>query len=99
MAYHRGLADIRRYLNKLYPDDVPFTEEWAADYVFYKEFLQYLHKGQYWKARRLVNTAPAIIHQTPHFHNAHRAVKSGFHFAAFCLHKRIVARRDINNRS
>lgn len=98
MAYHRGLADIRRYLNKLYPDDVPFTEEWAADYVFYKEFLLYLHKGQYRKARKLVINAPSLIHQTPHFHNAHRAVKSGFHFAAFCLHKQIVARRDIKNR-
>lgn len=99
LSYHRGLVDIRRYLNRLYPEDVPFTEEWAAEYVFYKEFLLYLHQGQYGKARELVNKALPVIYHTLHYSQACRAVKTRAHFAAFHLYKRIVLNRDIKKRT
>lgn len=98
LAYHQGLANIRRYLHGLFPEDVPFTEEWAAEYVFYKEFLLHLHNRQYGKAKELVNQAPSIIHQTSHYQMALRAVKTRAHFAAFHHYKRITSKRDLQKR-
>lgn len=99
LSYHRGLVDIRRYLNGLYPEDVPFSEEWAADYVFYKEFLLYLHQWQYKKACALVCKAPSIIHRTSHFRQARRAVSTRVYFIAFRIYKRIVLNKDIRKRT
>ena len=96
MDYHRGLADIRRYLHGLYPEDVPFTEEWAADYVFYKEFLSLLIHKKYREARKLV----ASHHQdTPHHRQAARATKTILHFYAFRAYKSFVLKRDRNQRT
>lgn len=98
LAYHRGMVDIRRYLNGLYPDDVPFTEEWADDYVFYKEFLQHIHQLQYRKAKLLVKNSPASVCRTNHYRQAKRATRSILHFCAFLFYKRFKNKKDLNNR-
>lgn len=54
LSYYKGLADTRRYLNELFPNDVCFSEEWLQEYEFYKEFLLYLHKFDYTKAKQLI---------------------------------------------
>ena len=89
LEYHRGLVNIRRYLHGLFPDDVPFTEEWAQEYVFYKEFLLLLHGGKYRAAKELVKQAPETIHTSFRFHNAQRAVRSRFSFFTFKMYKGI----------
>ena len=99
LTYHKGLVDIRRYLNCLYPEDVPFTDEWASDYLFYKEFLLYLHRLQYKKACALVREAPLIIHQTPHYNQARKAIRTLAHFAAFHFYKKFVLNKDLKNRT
>lgn len=88
MEYHEGLANIRRYLNSLYPEDVPFTEEWAQEYVFYKSFLRYLHHNKYDEAKALVAAAPSMIRSTTRYHHALRAVSSRLHFTISRIYKR-----------
>ena len=35
LQYHHGLMQIRRYLNKLFPQDACFSEDWMREYEFY----------------------------------------------------------------
>lgn len=95
MAYHKGLTDIRRYLHSLFPEDVPFTEEWAQDYVFYKEFLLFLLTGQYTQAKSLVKEAPPAILGTSHYRHACLATKTRLHFAAFRWYKKHRGQADV----
>lgn len=60
LQYHCGLANIRRYLNELFPDDACFSEAWLQEYEFYKEFLLYLHRMEYKKAKELVRKASSL---------------------------------------
>ena len=60
LQYHKGLANIRRYLNELFPDDACFTEEQLQEYEFYKEFLLYLHQLDYKKAKELVRRVSSL---------------------------------------
>ncbi len=89
MAYHEGLANIRRYLNGLYPEDVPFTEEWAQEYVFYKSFLSHLHQGQFDEARLLVYRSPTSIKFSKKYRKARLAASSKIAFHLFKWYKRV----------
>lgn len=60
LSYHKGLADTRRYLNELFPEDACFTENELQEYEFYKEFLLYLHQLDYKKAKELVRRTSSI---------------------------------------
>lgn len=60
LQYYRGLAEIRRYLNELFPDDACFTEAQIQEQLFYKEFLLYLHRGEYRNAKELVRNASSL---------------------------------------
>ena len=60
LSYHKGLAETRRYLNKLFPKDACFSEEELQEYEFYKEFLLYLHNLDYKKAKELVRQASSL---------------------------------------
>ena len=99
LAYHRGLAEIRRYLHGLFPEDVPFTEEWASEYVFYKEFLWHLHKGQLKDARKVVLDAPQIIRSELHFLLSKKVVSSWPVFQCFRIYKRIQEHKDFKERT
>lgn len=89
MDYHRGLVEIRRYLHGLYPEDVPFSHEWADAYLFYKEFLLLLYCRDYDKARALVERAPFSIRSTRQYLNAQFAVRSRLHFTLFRIYKHL----------
>ena len=60
LSYHKGLADTRRYLNELFPEDACFSEKELQEYEFYKEFLLYLHLLDYKNAKELVRRASSI---------------------------------------
>lgn len=79
MLYHRGLAEIRRYLNELFPNDACFTEAELQEQVFYKEFLLYLHQLDYKKAKQLIVDAAAIA-DMPKVKQAKRFSKTWLHF-------------------
>lgn len=89
MDYHKGLVEIRRYLHKLYPEDVPFTDEWASDYLFYKEFLLLLYRGEFTSARLMVAN---YNQNTPHYRRGKFATRTILHFYAFKVYKSIISR-------
>ncbi len=86
LTYYKGLAETRRYLNELFPNDVCFSEEWLQEFEFYKEFLLYLHKLDYKKAKQLLSNSSAIFNSSK-VRQAKRFIKTWFHFVAFHLYK------------
>lgn len=97
MLYHRGLAEIRRYLNELFPCDACISEEELQEQVFYKEFLLYLHKFEYMKAKQLVADAAAIA-DMPKVKQAKRFSKTWLHFVIAHIIKERNYRKDILKR-
>ena len=107
LQYYRGLAEIRRYLNELFPDDACFTEEQIQEQLFYKEFLLYLHRDEYKKAKELVRRAssrpvlqegaggrlPAKVGQ------AKRFTRSWLHFIAAHYVKELKYKKELIRRT
>lgn len=95
LQLYRGLADIRRYLNELFPNDACFSETELQEQVFYKEFLLYLHKLDYKQAKQLVASAVAIS-DTPKVRQAKRFTRTWLHFVlAHYIKERSYKRRDV----
>ena len=99
LRYHKGLMNIRRYLNELFPKDACFTEDWMQEYEFYKEFLLYLHKCAYRDAKRLVVEASDSIHSRRRYLQAKRITKTWLHFIAAHYIKENQYRKDITERT
>ena len=99
LLYHKGLMNIRRYLNELFPDDACFSEVQLCEYEFYKEFLLYLNQGAYRKAQKLVSSAPEMIYNTRQYRQAKRITKSRVYFALFRIYKRYINNKEINSRT
>ena len=99
LQYHRGLAAIRRYLNELFPADTCFSEEQIQEQLFYKEFLLYLHRGEYKHAKQFVTEAPQIIRSTRQYNQAKKSVKSWVRFTAFRFYKEISYKKDLKKRT
>ena len=85
--YHKGLMNIRRYLNELFPKDVVFDEDYCRDYEFWKEFLLYVYQFDYSSAKKL---AIGNIYMTRNALQAHKMTKNRFIFICFCIYKRII---------
>lgn len=102
VQYHRGLANIRRYLNELFPDDACFSEAWLQEYEFYKEFLLYLHRMEYKKAKELVRKASSLPSLQGgaggRLKQAKRFTKTRLHFMAAHLIKEYQYRKDLIER-
>lgn len=98
MDYHRGLADTRRYLNELFPDDACITESMLQEQLFYKEFLLYLHQWQYRAAKQLIASAPDILRGGEKYMQAKRFTNSWLHFVASHIIKEYTYRKDFNQR-
>lgn len=99
VQYHKGLMNIRRYLNELFPDDVCFTEERMQEYEFYKEYLLYLHQGAYKKAQELVSSAPQMIYNTRQYNQAKKMTRSWVRFTLFRIYKHYANKKEINSRT
>lgn len=95
LQYHRGLANIRRYLNELFPDDICFTEEELQEYEFYKEFLSYLYKGDYLSAKQLVYNSNL---KTSKLNKTRKIVANRIIFTLFRLYKIIVVKIELKQR-
>lgn len=98
LQYYRGLAEIRRYLNELFPDDACFTEEQIQEQLFYKEFLLYLHQRDYRKAKQLIANASAIA-DSAKVRQAKRFTKSWLHFIAVHFIKERKYKQDLQERT
>ena len=99
LSYHKGLANIRRYLNELFPNDVCFSEEWLLEYEFYKEFLLYLHQMDYKKAKQLIADVPGSIANSAKVKQAKRFTKTWLHFIVAHYIKEYNYHKDINKRT
>ena len=99
LLYYRGLAEVRRYLNELFPNDACFSEEDIQEQLFYKEFLLYLHRGEYKKAKEFVAEATRTICSTRQYHQAKKFVSSWLRFTAFRFYKEISYKKDLKKRT
>ena len=96
LQYYQGLADIRRYLNDLFPNDMSFTEEQLQENVCYKEYLLYLHNGDYQKAKRLLNEC--VVH-TKKINRTRQITKNRLIFNLFRWYKLMVLKSDLKKRT
>lgn len=99
LQYYKGLANIRRYLNELFPNDICFDDEWLQEYEFYKEFLLYLHRLDYKKAKQLIIEASANIPDSAKLQQAKRFSKSWLHFVVAHIVKERIYKKDIKQRT
>lgn len=97
LSYYKGLAATRRYLNELFPDDVCFGEEWLREYEFYKEFLLYLHRFEYKKAKQLIAETSEKIPNSEKLKQAKRFAKSWLRFIGAHLVKEIKYRQALKH--
>ncbi len=97
LDYHKGLVNTRRYLNELFPNDVYMTEADLKEYLFYKEFLLYLHKLDFKRAKALIATADPQIKESVKVRRARAFAKSRFHFLFAHLTKEYKTRRALDN--
>lgn len=95
LSYHKGLMEIRRYLNELFPQDACFTEKWMQEYVFYKEFLLYLHQREYSKAKKMVSKYEYLITESKKLNKARKISATWLGFMAFAMFKDMRQKRDI----
>ena len=97
--YHRGLMNVRRYLNELFPKDACFTEEMMQEYEFYKEFLLYLHKRQFDEAKNLVAKYSSIIPNSAKLKQAKKMTSTMLRFRIFALYKEMNYKKELNKRT
>lgn len=99
LSYHKGLAEIRKYLNELYPEDACFTDKELDEQVFYKEFLLYLHQKDYGKATQLIADVPRNIINSAKVRQAKKFTKTRLHFVVAHYIKEYNYMKDIKNRT
>ena len=97
LSYHKGLVNIRRYLNELFPTDICFSEQWLQEYEFYKEFLLYVHQRDYNMAKSLIANQSTLIEHSPKMHQARRFTKTWFRFVLFHYYKDYTSRKFVRN--
>lgn len=83
--YHKGLVEIRRYLYELFPGEVEFSDEWAYDYMKYREFLQAVYQLDFQNAISALNS---IIVPVKKSRRAQMFIRTKVGFYAFALVKR-----------
>lgn len=96
LEYHKGLMRVRKYLNELFPNDIVVDDDWMDDYIFYKEFLLYVHQRDYKKARDLVRSRH---YQSRNLKQAQRFTKSWLHFIVFHLYKEYTYYKELKQRT
>lgn len=99
LQYHKGLMNIRRYLNELFPHDACFTESQMQEYEFYKEFLLYLHCSDYAKAQSIIANRESQIENSLKLLQAKRFTRTWLHFTAFHFYKEYSYFKELNNRT
>ena len=99
LQYYQGLAETRRYLNELFPDDACFTEEDILEQLFYKEFLLYLHQFDLEKAKLLIAQVPVAISNSSKVRQAKRFTQTRLHFIVAHYIKEYKYHQELNQRT
>lgn len=97
LEYHKGLVEIRRYLNELFPDDACITEKDLREYLFYKEFLLYLHRLDFNRAKELITGVDSQIIESAKVRRACSFTKSRLHFLLAHVSKEYIVKRALKN--
>lgn len=96
MQYHRGLMEIRKYLEELYPGQTGYSQEWADEYLFYREYLLYLHNGVFRNAKQLVDNCNL---KTPKVNKARKMTANRLVFMLFRWYKIKSIQNDLKQRT
>lgn len=97
MQYHRGLMEIRRYLRDKYALQLfNYSEEYILEYLFYREYLLYLHNGDFRNAKQLVDNCNL---KTPKVNKARRMTTNRAVFMLFRWYKMRSLKNDLKQRT
>lgn len=97
MQYHRGLMEIRRYLRGKYALQLcSYSEEYIQEYLFYREYLLYLHNGDFRNAKQLVDNCNL---DTPKVNNARKMTANRLVFTLFRWYKIKSIQNDLKQRT
>ena len=97
MQYLRGLMEIRRYLRDKYALQLfNYSEEYIQEYLFYREYLLYLHQGDYREAKQLINDC--TLH-TPKVNKARQMTANRQVFLLFRWYKIKSLKNDLKQRT
>ena len=99
LEYHKGLVETRRYLNELFPDDACISETELKEYLFYKEFLLYLHRRDFKQAKELIAAADPLIKGSAKVGRARAFTQSPLHFLLAHVSKEYKVRRALENKA
>lgn len=96
LDFYKGLVDIRRYLHELFPEDVPFSEQWAIEFIQHKEFLKFVWFGQYKQAKALAKEMDATSAMGRKFK---KIASNRLFFYGFVAYKHMIRYRDYKERT
>ena len=96
MDYYSGIADMRRYLHSLFPDDIPFSEKWASEYIMHRQLLQYVWLGNYQAAKTL---SKEVDPSTVFGKKVLLITKNRLTFYIFMLYKKAKYHRSLKKRT
>lgn len=97
LQYHRGLMEIRRYLRDKFALQLHnYSEDYILEYLFYCEYLLYLHQGDYRKAKTL---AKQCVLNSVKVIKAKQMTSCLLVFTLFRLYKKWKKEKDIKDRS
>lgn len=99
MQYYHGLAETRRYLNELFPADAYITEAMLQEQLFYKEFLLYLYRCDFGKAKQLLANVNPIIVNSAKVRQAKRFTYTWLRFFAFHCYKKYINQKELKQRT
>lgn len=97
MHYHQGLMEIRRYLRDKYALQLfNYSEEYILEYLFYREYLLYLHNGDFRNAKQLVDNCNL---KTPKVNKARKMTANRLVFILFRWYKLRSLKNDLKQRT
>lgn len=97
MQYHRGLMEIRRYLRDKFALQLyNYSEDYIQEYLFYREYLLYLHQGDYRKAKQLMNDCNI---RTSKVNKTRKMTANRVVFALFRWYKMKSLQNDLKQRT
>lgn len=96
LDFYKGLVDIRRYLHELFPEDVPFSEQWAIEFIQHKEFLKFVWFGQYKQAKALAKEMDATSAMGRKFK---KIASNRLFFYGFVAYKHMIRYWDYKERT
>ena len=97
MQYHRGLMEIRRYLrDKFALQQCNYSEDYIQEYLFYREYLLYLHQGDFRNAKQLVDNCNL---KTPKVNKARKMTANRLVFILFRWYKLRSLKNDLKQRT